>query len=296
MAEIKISKSDRLFMTMVYIVLSLSLLSVAYPLLYVISASFSNPQAVLSGKVWIWPVDPTLMGYKAVFKYQSVWTGYANTIIYTTAGTLINVVVTVLAAYPLSRKQFMPRGWIMGLFVFTMLFNGGLIPTYLLVKNLNLVNTRWAMVLPNAMAIWNVILARTYFATAIPEQLHESAELDGCNEFRFITTMLVPLSKPILAVISLYYAVGHWNSYFPALIYLQDKPLFPLQIILREILILNSFNPEMMVDADELIRRQGLEDLLKYALIIVATVPVMLLYPFVQKYFIKGVMIGSLKG
>ena len=290
------SFGDKIFLRIVNAVLLVIFVIMFYPLIYVLSASFSTPHAVVSGKVWLWPVEPTLMGYQSVFRNPYILSGYANSLFYALFGTIINVVVTVLAAYPLSRREFMPRNVIMALMVFMMLFNGGLIPTYILVKNLGMVNTRWAMLLPQAMAVWNVILTRTYFMSAIPEQLHECAVLEGCSEFRYVTSMLVPLSKPILAVIALYYAVFHWNSYFQALIYLQTKELFPLQIVLREILILNSFNPEMMINADEMMRRQGLEDLLKYALIVVATLPVLALYPFIQKYFIRGIMIGSLKG
>ena len=293
---IKSSHGDRIFMGIVYTILTLVLVLATYPLLYVLSASFSNPEAVVSGRVWLYPVQPTIMGYRAIFNNPYILSGYANSFFYAFFGTIINITVTILAAYPLSRKEFMPRNVIMAMFVFTMLFSGGLIPIYILVKSLGMVNTRWAMIIPNAMAVWNVILTRTYFISAIPDQLHESAELDGCSEFRYVTSMLIPLSKPIIAVIALYYAVGHWNSYFQALIYLQNKKLFPLQIILREILILNSFNPEMMTSAEELLRKQGLEDLLKYSLIVVATLPVLALYPFIQKYFIRGVMIGSIKG
>ena len=294
--RIRSSQSDRIFVGAVYTILSTVFLVAVFPLIYVISASFSSPEAVISGRVWLYPVEPTLIGYTAIFKNPYILAGYGNSLFYAFFGTLINITVTILAAYPLSRREFMPRNFVMAMLVFTMLFSGGLIPIYLLVKSLGMVNTRWAMVIPNAMAVWNVILTRTYFVSAIPDQLHESAELDGCSEFRYVLTMLLPLSKPIIAVIALYYAVGHWNSYFQALIYLQDKSLFPLQIILREILILNSFNPEMMINADELLRKQGLEDLLKYSLIVVATLPVLALYPFIQKYFIKGVMIGSIKG
>ena len=293
---IRNSLGDQVFLGVIYFILTAVFLVTTYPLVYVLSASFSTPEAVVSGRVWLYPVEPTLAGYAAIFRNPYILSGYANSLFYAVAGTLINLLVTVLAAYPLSRREFMPRNFVMALFVFTMLFSGGLIPTYLLVKGLGMVNTRWAMIIPNALAVWNVILTRTYFISAIPDQLHESAELDGCGELRYMATMLLPLSKPILAVIALYYAVGHWNSYFQALIYLQNKNLFPLQIILREILILNSFNPEMMINADELLRQQGLEDLLKYALIVVATLPVLSLYPFIQKYFIKGVMIGSIKG
>lgn len=294
--KIKYSASDAIFTAVNYIMAFTIFIIILYPLIYVTSASFSNPRAVISGRVWLFPVEPTLIGYKTIFENPHIITGYGNSLFYTVFGTLINVFMTVLAAYPLSRKEFKAKNIVTGLFVFTMLFSGGLIPTYLLVRNLHMVDTRLALMIPNAMAIWNVVIARTYFQTSIPEQLHESAEIDGCSEFKFMLSILLPLSGPIIAVTALYYAVGHWNSYFDALIYLKTQKLYPLQIILREILILNTMSVEMTMSADELLRRQGLQDLVKYSLIIVACIPILLLYPFIQKYFIKGVMIGSLKG
>ena len=296
MTAIKDSKGDQVFVIIIYIILFLILIAVAYPSIYVISASVSSPRAVISGQVWLWPVEPMFKGYAAVFRDNSIITGYLNSLFYTTFGTLINIVFTVMAAYPLSRKVFMPRNFIMALFVFTMLFSGGLIPTYMVVNSLHMVNTRWAMLIPGAMSVWNVILTRTFFTNSIPEGIYESAVIDGCNEFKYIFRLLIPLSKPILAVITLYYAVGHWNAYFQALIYLRNRELFPLQIILRRILIMNTFDPETTSNLDREFRMEEYREIIKYALIVVASLPVMMLYPLIQKYFVKGIMIGSIKG
>lgn len=271
---------------------------VLYPLIYVVSASFSTPAAVISGKVWLFPVEPTVRAYQAIFSNSQIVTGYRNSIIYTVLGTTVSVILTVLAAYPLSRKDFYGRGVFTVIFVFTMLFSGGLIPTYLLIKNLGMYNTTWAMILPNAMGIWNVVITRTYFQTTIPDDLYEAAELDGCSDFKFLYIMVIPLSGPIIAVMVLYYAIGIWNSYFDALIYLSNFKYYPLQIILRNILIINQIEPSMIsqMDAREVSMRQGLINVLKYAVIVAASVPMLIVYPFVQKYFIRGIMIGSLKG
>lgn len=290
------SKGDRLFAWINYTILFVFMIVVLYPLVYIVSASFSDPSAVISGEVWLWPVNPSLEGYKAVFGYKMVWTGFANSIFYTVAGTFINIVMTLLAAYPLARKDLYGRGPIMFLFLFTMMFSGGLIPTYLIVKNLGMLNTVWAMLLPGALGIWNMIITRTYFQTTIPDELLEAAQIDGCNDFKFVWSIVIPLSGPIIAVNALFYAVGHWNQYFSALIYLSDQQLYPLQIVLREILIQNQVDPTIISDVTELARRQSLSELLKYSLIVVATFPLMAVYPFVQKHFVKGVMIGSLKG
>lgn len=293
---IRESGSDRLFNVMNYAMLTLTLLVVLYPLVYVVSASFSSSYAVLSGKVWLWPVDPSLDGYKAIFKNSNVLTGFKNTFIYTVAGTFVNIFMTVLAAYPLSRKDFRGRNVFMLLFVFTMMFSGGLIPTYLVVKNLQLIDTIWAMLIPTALSVWNVIIMRTYFQTTIPGELLEASQIDGCTDFRFLLRIVLPLSGPIIAVIALFYAVGHWNQYFNAMIYLKSPDLYPLQLILRDILVQNEVKIDMLGDVKSAAARQGLRELLKYSLIVVSSVPLLLVYPFVQKFFVKGVMIGSIKG
>ncbi|REE67259.1 carbohydrate ABC transporter membrane protein 2 (CUT1 family) [Paenibacillus taihuensis] len=293
---IRESFGDKLFLTIVYIFLSIILLAVLYPLIYILSSSFSSPQAVISGKVWLLPVDFSLAGYKAIFSNPQIMTGYGNSLFYTVCGVLINVCLTVMLAYPLSKSTFYGRHLIMVILIITMMFSGGLIPYYLTVKSLGILNTRWAMLLPGAMAVWQVIIARTFFQSSIPKELGEAAELDGCTDIGFLWRVVLPLSKPILAVLVLMYAVGHWNAYFDALIFLKTQGLFPLQIVLRNILILNSIDSSMMVDANKMAAMQGLRDLLKFSLIVVATVPVLAIYPFVQKYFVQGILIGSLKG
>ncbi|OXM82758.1 carbohydrate ABC transporter permease [Paenibacillus rigui] len=295
-STIKETNLDRLFTVVNYVILTLFLITILYPLVYIASASISSSEAVISGRVWLWPIEPTWMGYEAVFKHKLIVSGFMNSFYYTVAGTLINVVMTILAAYPLSRKDFYGKNTFMFLFVFTMMFTGGLIPSYLLVKDLGLLNTTWSMVLPGALGVWNMIITRTYFQTTIPDELLEASQLDGCNDFQFVWKIVLPLSGPIIAVITLFYAVGHWNSFFNALIYLKSQKLFPLQLVLRDILVQNDVDMNMLVDVQEAAKREGLRELLKYSLIIVATLPLMIVYPFVQKYFVKGIMIGSLKG
>ncbi|TVY03962.1 carbohydrate ABC transporter permease [Paenibacillus cremeus] len=294
--NIREAAGDRIFNVVNYVILSLFFLTVLYPLVYIVSASFSSSDAVISGKVWLWPVDPGLKGYKAVFEYKAIWTGFGNSLFYTVVGTVINVILTLIAAYPLSRKDFVFRNGIMFIFVFTIMFSGGIIPNYLLVKDLGLLDTRWAMILPSALSVFNVIITRTYFQTNIPHEMLEAAQVDGCTDWKFLSRIVLPLSGPIIAVITLFYAVGHWNSYFNALLYLKDRNLYPLQLVLRSILVQNQIDPSMVTNEEDLVARQGLADLLKYSLIVVATVPVLIIYPFVQKHFVKGVMIGSIKG
>jgi putative aldouronate transport system permease protein len=291
-----LSRGDRVFMTFNYLFLVLILLAVAYPLIYIFSSSFSSPRAVIAGQVWLFPVEFSLKGYEAVFKNSQVGIGYWNSIIYTVVGTVINIAITIMAAWPLSRKDLFGRNVIMGYFTFTMLFSGGLIATYLVVKDLNMIDKRTAMVIPNALSIWNMIVCRTYFQMTIPDELVEAAELDGCNDISTIWYVVLPLSSPIIAVIGLFYAVAHWNSYFQALIYLTSADLYPLQIILRNILIMHQIDASMIMDVEEIMVREGLKDLLQYSLIVVASLPVLMLYPFIQRYFVKGIMIGSLKG
>lgn len=292
----KEARADRWFTLLNYAVLSIILIVVLYPLIFVVSASFSSSTAVLSGRVWLWLVEPTLEGYRAVFKNAMVVKGFLNTMFYTVAGTGINLVFSVMAAYPLSRKDFRGRNGFMLLFVFTMMFSGGLIPSYLLVKDLGMIDTVWAMLLPAALSVWNVIIMRTYFQTTIPDELLEASQLDGCSDLRFLLRIVLPLSGPILAVIALFYAVGHWNQYFNAMIYLKRAELYPLQLVLRDILVQNEVNIDMLGDAKTAAARQGLRELLKYSLIVVTSFPLLVVYPFVQKFFVKGVMIGSLKG
>lgn len=287
--------SDKVFTIINYTFATLFFLAVLYPLINVVSSSFSSPEALISGKVWLFPVGFSLEGYKAVLAYKNVWLGYGNSLFYTVFGTLLNVAVTVIAAYPLSRKDFRGRNIIMFVFTFTMLFSGGMIPSYLLVKSLGLMNSRLALIIPGAMSVYNVIVVRTFFTTNISDELLESAKLDGCSDFRFLASIVLPLSGAVIAVITLWYSVGHWNGFFDALLYLTDKNKYPLQIFLREILLLNTVD-ELSANLVEESKRIYMSELLKYALIIVATLPLLIMYPVVQKYFVKGVMVGSIKG
>jgi putative aldouronate transport system permease protein len=293
---IRDSLGDRAFNAVNYMVLFFLFAAVLYPLVYIVSASFSSPESVISGRVWLFPVQPTFDGYSAVFKHKMIVNSFMNSLFYTVCGTIINIFMTIGAAYPLSRKDFYGRNPIMFLLVFTMMFSGGLIPSYMLVKSLGLLNTYWAMLLPGAMGVWNVIITRTYFQTTIPDELLEAAQMDGCSDFRFVRSVVIPLSGPIIAVITLFYAIGHWNQYFNAMLYLKDQRLYPLQLILRDILVQNSVDLNMLTDAEDMAKKDGLRELLKFSLIVVASVPVLIIYPFVQKYFVKGVMVGSIKG
>lgn len=290
------SAGDKAFIILVYVLLSAVMLIVLYPLIYIVSASFSDPQAVVSGKVMLWPVDVTLRGYKAVFRNPKILTGFINSFIYMGVGTVVNLIMTMLCAYPLSRKEFTARNKIAALFVFTMYFSGGLMPTYMIVNKFGLINTRWAMIIPSAMSTYNMIIARTYMVNSIPDELYEAAQIDGCSPFKYLLKVIVPLSKPILAVLALYYGIAKWNNYFDAMLYINDADLQPLTIVLREILIQNQIDPTMLTDAAAMAKLQGMTELLKYAVIVVASVPVLAIYPFVQKYFVKGVAIGAVKG
>ena len=288
--------SDRIFNALNATFLLVCALLVLYPLLYVVSASFSSPPSVVSGKVVLWPVKPSLLGYQTIFKYKLIITGYANSLFYTIFGTLVGVTVTFLAAYPLSRKGFYGRNLFMALFVFTMLFSGGLIPTYLVVKGLGLTNTRAALIFPGAVSVWNIIIMRTFLAHTIHQEMYDAAEIDGHGDFAIMWRIVLPLSASIFAVVTLNFAVWIWNSYFFALIYLRDQELQPLQIILRQILILNQMDSTMLQDMDEYMRRKGLSDVMRYSLIVVASAPLLMVYPFLQRYFVRGVMIGAVKG
>ncbi|WP_248926232.1 carbohydrate ABC transporter permease [Paenibacillus hamazuiensis] len=290
------SRSDRIFDGFTYAALSVLLLIVLYPLYFVVISSISNPDMVNLGKVTFYPQEPTLEGYRRIFGDSSIWMGYRNSLMYTVLGTTLNVVLTLTAGYALSRPDLSGRNLFMLVIVFTMFFSGGLIPTYLLIKSMGMVNTVWAMILPNAVSAYNIIITRTFFQGNIPAELLEAAKMDGCSNTRFFLQIVLPVSLPIVAVMILFSAVGHWNSYFQALIYLKDDNLQPLQIILRKILISNEASEQMMdglVNQAELVK---MAETMKYGVIIVSSLPVLILYPFLQKYFIKGVMIGSLKG
>lgn len=287
---------DRIFLLGNTTFLVIITIIVLLPLIYIVAASFSSAEAVIAGKVTLWPVDFSLLGYETIFEHKKVWNGFANSIFYTFFGTIFNVVMTIIAAYPLSRQDLVGRRFITFAFIFTMLFSGGLIPTYMVVRDLGLLNTRWAMILPTGIGPFNLLITIAFFRTTIPPELIEAARIDGASDFRIFRSVILPLARPIIAVLTLIYAVNtHWNTYFQALIYLKDQDLFPLQIVLREILIENSIDASMLIDIEDLVAREGLRDLLKFSLIVVASVPVMVLYPFVQQHFIKGMTIGSVK-
>ncbi|WP_405113262.1 carbohydrate ABC transporter permease [Paenibacillus sp. FSL K6-1217] len=288
--------SDKVYYIISGFILTFILIAVSYPLIYVLSASFSSGNAVSSGQVLLWPVDFSLEGYEAVFKNKDIVRAYGNTFLYTVLGTLVNVSVVMTCAYALSRPGLKGRGGFMFLFTFTMFFSGGLIPFYILMKDLHLINTMWAMVFPGALSVYNMIIARTFIQSSIPGELIEATSIDGCSDARFFFSFVLPLSKAVIAVITLFSAVGHWNAYFNALMYLNDRSLYPLQIILREILIMNQVDVSMIMDPELQVAKAQAAAVLKYSLIVVATVPILCVYPFIQKYFVKGVMIGSLKG
>ncbi|MFK4089526.1 carbohydrate ABC transporter permease [Kribbella sp. NPDC020789] len=293
--RIRESRTDRIFLVCVYLLLAVFLAVVLLPLLYIVASSFSSPEAVSSGRVLFWPVDFSLRGYDAVFQNPQIVQGYLNSLFYTVVGTIVSVTMTIAIAYPLSRRTLVGRNVVMTMILFTMLFTGGLIPTYLVVQSTGLLDTRWALIVPQAIGVWQVIIARTYLRTTIPDELVEAAQLDGCGDLRFLWSVVIPLAKPMIAVVALMYAIMQWNSYFDALIYLKNPDLFPLQLVLRNILILNTTGGGA-VDASVVLQRQQLADLLKYSLIVVASVPVLLIYPFVARYFTKGIMIGAVKG
>ena len=302
-SSIRHAREDRLFYVLDVGLLGVTFLLVIYPLIYVVSSSFSDALEVVAGRVWLLPVKPSLEGYKAVFEYNELWLGYGNTIFYTVFGTIYNVVMTMLIAYPLSRRDCKGRGLLMFLFTFTLFFQGGLIPTYLLIRSIGLIDTRAALIIPFAIGVWNVIITRTYLQSNIPGELYEAARVDGATNTRMLWSVVLPLSGPIIAVITLFYAVNHWNQFFNALVYIRRQELRPLQIILREILVLNSPGviDQLMASAspeqvEALQARMYLQGLIQFALIVVATAPILAVYPFVQKYFVRGVMIGALKG
>ena len=289
------SGRDIAFNIFLYALSGIILLAIAYPLYFIIIASFSNPSEVANGNVWLWPSQFTLDGYKELLRHDDIWTGYLNTILYTLVGTLIGLFVNISAAYALSRRDLVGRRLITFFFIFTMFFNGGLIPTYFTIRDFHLYDTFWVMVLPFSVAVYNMIVARTFFDSSLPKELLEAAQIDGCGNLRFFFSIALPLSKAVIAVIALYIAVAQWNSYFNALVYIRSENLKPLQLVVRNILITN----QSLVGAGDGLAAQEamrLSNLMKYAVIIITTVPIMCVYPFVQKYFSQGVMIGAIKG
>ncbi|GHV09478.1 sugar ABC transporter permease [Spirochaetia bacterium] len=298
MKNLHYSPQDRIVLAVNAVLLTIFMVVVLYPFIYVVSCSFSSGDALVRGEVWLLPKNLSLEGYRLVFAYTPIWTGYRNSIIYTAAVTVFNILMTVMAAYPLSRRDLDGGKIIIAFFTIPMLFSGGLIPSYMLVSGLGLLNTPWAIILPGSMSVFNVIVMRTYFRNSIPAELLEAAKIDGCSDIQFVVRIVTPLSGAIIAVVALWVAVGSWNSYFSALIYLNDRKLYPLQIILRELLLVtaNIDFTSTSIDPRQLERSQYLSHLLRYGTIIIGSLPLMIMYPFVQKYFVKGVMIGSIKG
>lgn len=295
------SKSDRLFDIINYGCLTVIFVIVLYPLLFTVVVSVSDPVLASTGQIWLVPRGLHWEAYRNVFHSPEIWTGYYNTFIYTVGGTALNLVVTLTCAFALSRKRLVGKNAIMGIFVFTMFFHGGLIPSYMLVKDLGMIDTRWALILPGAISVLYMIITRTFFQSTIPEEMYEAAKMDGSSDIGMLRRIALPLSAPIVAVMGLFYGVWHWNQFFNALIYLNDRDLYPLQLVLRNILLLNqqlhmdvsSMTSEEM---EYIAKRAMMAESMKYALVFIASFPVLAAYPFVQRYFVQGTMIGSLKG
>ena len=290
-------RSDKIFDIINYTFMILILLIVLYPLYFVVIASFSSPNEVAAGKVMLWIKGFNIKGYAEIFKFSKIWTGYHNSIIYMVVGTSINLIATIPAAFAFSRREMVGSKFMLFLFTFTMFFGGGLIPSYLLIQSLHLYNTMWALTLPGAVSVYNLIVARTFFELNIPNELYEASTVDGCDYFKYFFKVVLPISKPVIAVMLLIYAVGHWNSYFSALIYIKDNWKMPLQVVLREILIQSTSVTNLSsASMDRLEDQRQLAELIKYGVIIVSSLPVLIMYPFVQKHFIKGMMLGAVKG
>lgn len=294
--RIRSPRVDMVFDVINYALLFVILVVIAYPILFMLSASVSDPHAVATGKVVLWPVGFNTLGYQKILGYTNIWIGYRNTIFYTVLGTSINLIMTVLLAFPLSREDFKARKPLILMMTITMFFSGGMIPSFLVVRGLGMIDKIWAVLLPGALSTWNVIITRTYFQSNIPKELQEAAAIDGCTNTKFLLKVVLPLSMPVLAVMVLYYASGHWNSYFSAMLYLQNPKMFPLQLFLRRIFILNETMDILSADPAAILEQQKLAGLIKYCIIVVSTVPMLILYPFIQKHFVKGVMVGSIKG
>ena len=292
----KRSKEDIFFDIFNYAVLGIITVLVLYPLYFIVIASFSDPDAINTGQVVFFPKGFNTLGYQRIFENTKIWRAYGNTIFYTFVGTAINIIMTMVFSYPLSRKDFSGRKFMTFFMMFTMYFQGGLMPTYLLMQKIGLYDTPWVMVLLPALNVFNVIIAKTNIQHNIPEELYEAASIDGCSHFKFFWQIVMPLSKSIMAVLVLYYGVAHWNEFMNGLVYLRDEGLYPLQLVLRGILVQNQASADMMTDIESMLEQQKAAELIKYGLIIVSALPVLVIYPFLQKYFAKGVMVGAVKG
>lgn len=294
--KLSLFTGDRLFDVVNYTMLGIITLIVLYPLYFILIASISTPAEVLAGHVWLRPVGMNFDGYARIFEDEYILKSYANTFLYTGLGTFISICFTMTIAFVLSIKTLKMRKFLIFYVMFTMYFNGGLIPTYMLANNLGLINKWQVMVIMGAVNVFNVIIAKTFLENSIPKELFEAAKIDGCDHFQYFFKFVLPLSKPIIAVLVLYYGIQNWNGFFKALIYLNDKELYPLQLILRSLLVEVQVSADMIGDIETMERRMELAELIKYGIIVIASVPMLVLYPFVQKYFNKGVMIGAVKG
>ncbi|MFR8083761.1 MAG: carbohydrate ABC transporter permease [Faecalimonas sp.] len=291
----KLGMSDRLILGVGYFALGLFVLAIIIPLVYVVAASFMDPNVLNSQGISFDFKKWTLDAYRRVLENEMIWRGFFNSFFYSTAFTVISVFITLLAAYPMSKKDFVGRGFFNVIFIITMFFGGGLIPTFILINQLHLVNTIWAILIPGAFNVWNMILARTYYQS-IPKELREASALDGASELQHFFKIMIQVCKPIIAVLALWSFVGMWNSYFDALIYLNDADLQPLQLVLRSILVQNTPQPGMIADIQSTAEMAKVAELLKYATIVVSSLPLLIMYPFFQKYFDQGIMVGSVKG
>lgn len=294
----KLSREDKIFDLINYIVLGLISLLVLYPLYFMVIASFSSPEMVNSGQIVLIPRGVSLDGYKQLMQDANIWIGYRNTIIYTVFGTILNIIVTVSAAFALAHRDLVGKSFFMGYFVFTMYFSGGMIPLYIVVNKIGLYNNPLVLIILGAVSVYNLIIARTFFQSTLPPELYDAAAIDGCGNFRFFIQIAVPLSKAIIAVLVVFYGVGHWNEFFNALMYISKKEYYPLQLVLREILLQSRMVEQVATEAAliDLQERQRYAELIKYGVIVVSSLPILAVYPFAQKYFVKGVMIGSVKG
>lgn len=298
--RIKRPKEDKILLVVTICIITLIFFVVLFPLMHILAASFSSSNALYAGKVLIFPADFSLGGYQLVLKHAEFWTGYRNTILYTVVGTFVDVAVIMMCAYPMSRRDLPGRNILMAIFVFTMYFSGGMIPNFLVVRDLKLLDSMWALILPGCLSVYQMIVARTFLQSTIPQEMLEAAQIDGCSDIRYFFSIILPLSKAVIAVTALFRAVVHWNAYFDAMLYINTRAKIPLQLVLRDILVASdyqtSFTDLGAMDPEAAMAIQRTAEIMKYALIVISSAPIMLFYPFAQKYFIKGVMIGSVKG
>lgn len=294
-SKVKLGGANRLFMALVTLIMIMICIVILYPIYYVLLASITDPVTVNSGKVLLYPESPYFEGYKTTLAYKPLWVSYKNTIVYTVVGTAVALITTIPAGYALSRKDLPGRRGLIFIFTFTMFFGGGIIPLYLTIRNLGIYNTIWAMVLPVAVSAYNLIVCRSFFESGIPLELQEAAKVDGCSDFKFFFKIAIPISTTIIAVMALFYATAMWNQFFNALMFLQDDNKMPLQVVLRNLVLMNQSN-QMGSSGDAMVTKQKLAEQLKYCIVVVSAAPLLIVYPFIQKYFAKGVTIGAVKG